>query len=288
MKKELFLHIGFGKTGTTSIQSFLNSERINLIDAGILYPEAGQINSGHHLLASLGEHEILEKTVNEYRKIVDEIKASPCQKIIISSENLCFMSEKYVAQIFSLFSEFQTKIIFYVRPQSELIESTYLEWVKAGKKYTRTLAEFFKLHSGGFNFIKRLDPWRRAFGEENIILRCYGENAQHIDSRYDILNVLQVPDKIMELVKNHNNKVLNPSLSPEFCKLIFLIDEYDPDPDTRWEMIKEMLRIAAKLDSKKTNRLMTDGLKAEIDAHYRNSNIELQTIFGKNCFKMEQ
>ena len=46
--KELFLHIGTQKTGTTSIQSFLKLNRIELEKKNIYTPKSIDIGNGHH------------------------------------------------------------------------------------------------------------------------------------------------------------------------------------------------------------------------------------------------
>lgn len=280
MKKILYLHIGFGKTGTTSIQNHLNLQRENLSNSGILYPSVGQQNSGHHLLAVLGTDEIQEATLSEYNKLLSEINSSKCPKTILSSENFCFMSKQYVAHIADLFSHLETKIIFYARPQTELIESTYLEWIKTGKKYTRTIDEFFKTHSHGFNFIERLEPWRLAFGENNIILRHYSSHTKKQDSRVDILETIQAPEY---LIKNLNKEIYqgsNPSLSPDLIELIYKIDKLQPQASLRREIITEILSLTTRIDFKKPQKLTSDSLKREISQFYKNSNDELIRKYG--------
>lgn len=275
MKKTLYLHIGFGKTGTTSIQNHLNSQRESLSNSGILYPLAGQLNSGHHLLAVLGNNEIQEATLSEYRKLLIEINSSTCQKIILSSENYCFMSKHYVAHIKDIFSSLETKIIFYARPQTELIESTYLEWIKTGKKYTRTIDEFFKAHSHGFDFIERLEPWRLAFGEENIILRRYSSHTKSCDSRADILQTIQAPEHLIKNISKTVSQDSNPSLSPDLIELIYKIDKLQPQASLRWEIITEILNLTARLDFKKPQQLTSESLSREIAEFYKKSNDEL-------------
>jgi hypothetical protein len=48
MKKEIFIHIGDAKTGTSSIQNYLSYNRLELKKKGILYSKTG-------LLSEIGE-----------------------------------------------------------------------------------------------------------------------------------------------------------------------------------------------------------------------------------------
>ena len=52
----VYLHIGFGKTGTTSIQDYLFFNR-EIRKSDFIYPEIGLRGSGHHNLATLGKDE---------------------------------------------------------------------------------------------------------------------------------------------------------------------------------------------------------------------------------------
>ncbi len=280
MERIIFLHIGFGKTGTTSIQHHLNTQRHVLSKYGILYPLAGQQNSGHHLLAKLGSNEIQDAVLEEYNKLLLEISSSDCQKIVLSSENYCFMSGQYVAHLREIFSEFEVKVIFYARPQVELIESTYLEWVKTGKKYTRTVDEFFRLHSHGFNFIERLEPWRNSFGAKNIMLRHYSSRIKNCDSRTDILEAIQAPENLVLEISTEGARNLNLSISPDVTELVYKIDQLQPEKKQRVEIINEILALTAKLDVSKRGSLMSEALAKEITEFYKSSNDELIAKYG--------
>lgn len=271
----MYLHIGFGKTGTTSIQHCLNDHREALSRCGILYPLAGQQNSGHHLLAILGSDIVQGEALEEYRKLLLEIKSSKCRKIVLSSENYCFMSGQYVESLKDIFLGFKVKVIFYARPQAELIESTYLEWIKTGKKYTRTVDEFFRCHAHGFNFIERLEPWRISFGEENIMLRHYSSASRDYDSRADFFEAIQAPENLKCEISNSGSKALNLSISPDFAGLICKIDNLQPEKKLRLEIINEILLLTTKLDVKKRDPLMSEALVKEITEFYGDSNREL-------------
>lgn len=94
--KEIILHFGLHKTGTTHIQKQLFHNRSTLLKAGILFPETGfgydrgQVPvrgeglSGHmNLMFGILREE--PDTINELER---EISESECEKVIISVENL--------------------------------------------------------------------------------------------------------------------------------------------------------------------------------------------------------
>jgi hypothetical protein len=281
VKKNIYIHVGFGKTGTTTIQNFFSRERQALIKEGILYPRAGQLNSGHHLLALLDYEAIPNKAAEEYNKVLKEIHASSCDKIVISSENFCFMKNQYVAQIHEIFNEFETTIIFYYRPQPELIESTYMEWIKTNKKYTKTIDQFFKIHVNSFDFNIRIAPWSNSFGDTRIVVRPYKFNAdERWDSQIDFLQTIQASPNILSHATPKESNRFNPSLSPAFCKLIFLVDDLAPDPQIRQKMISQMVELSTLMSNDKTPTLLSPKLKDKIEKYYKKSNKLLFKKYG--------
>src|SRR5215472_13958718 len=88
-KRICYIHVGPHKTGTTSIQWFLQENRTELLKHGYFVPESETKRGAHHALAEglagleLGEHR--EPLVaNSIRAIAD----TPSEVIIISSEAL--------------------------------------------------------------------------------------------------------------------------------------------------------------------------------------------------------
>ncbi len=153
MKKTIYIHVGFGKTGTSAIQKVFFQNREQLKSIGCLYPITGEIFTAHYNLSVLGEEEMDTKTINLYEKLLVEIKNSNCNIIVLSSEQFIFLKELYVKQISEFLKDFDVKIIFYIREQIKLIESTYLQWLKAGSKpFYKNIYEFYSQHKDSFNF----------------------------------------------------------------------------------------------------------------------------------------
>lgn len=86
--KKLILHIGRGKTGTSSLQRYLTQQRSDLAKMGICYPESGiEGRLAHHEIARLCQHSTVDFTnqlVRLRRKFENE--AAPYDRIIVSSE----------------------------------------------------------------------------------------------------------------------------------------------------------------------------------------------------------
>lgn len=226
--KKLYIHIGFGKTGTTSIQSLMSKRQSELLEHGVLYPSVGQ-DGGHHLLAPIGLQNISGDLTDIYTELLKEIDDASVSTIVISSENFAFAQPSFIEDLKKKFQKYSIKIVFYVRDQVPLIESTYLEWQKVGNKYDENIRLFFLEHKLSFDFMIRIDPWAQNFGSENIIARFYDRKLINQNVCVDFFNVIGISGGIVE------DKIVeeNPSLRPEFSELVRLIDKIGPSKTER-------------------------------------------------------
>ena len=79
--KNVFIHIGLGKTGTSSIQKLLIENCELLSTQGILVPKTGmKYGKAHHDLAVLGDEKMSHKTLDAFKLLIAEIEHSNAQK----------------------------------------------------------------------------------------------------------------------------------------------------------------------------------------------------------------
>ena len=131
--KKVFLHIGYPKTGTSSIQFALNQNVEALIDIGVCYPHTGKIswNGAHHLLTnSINELADFDKPgVRQlFVQLRAEIERSPCGLVILSSEDFVrlFMHVSGALGRFSeWFSNYDYRFVCFLRNTSSFLESMY-------------------------------------------------------------------------------------------------------------------------------------------------------------------
>lgn len=267
MKKTIYLHIGFGKTGTTAIQYFFDKRRGQLLEQDFLYPQTGIQIGGHHLLAPLGVERISGHVKTLYLNLLQEIEKSTANKIFISSENFIFSTPSFIEDLKQELSPFDVKIIFYVRRQELLIESIFLQWQKVGDDYLGGIEKFFRTHKGSFDFYRKITPWAACFGEDSIIARLYERNLIGDDICCDIVNLLNLHPLSAEKGGREN-----ASLRPEFATLIGLIDAAGVQKEDRIKIVGELLSLSEKFGSMKKETLLSYELKQEIAAYYRESN----------------
>lgn len=194
----LFIHIGIGKTGTTAIQDFFFSHRVVLGKAGLTYPEAGLRGTGHHALAELGATQLSQTIESNFFLIAEQLQNNQECSILISSENFCFMNPSYIHQMAEIFKEQHVKILFYVRTQVRLVESTYLQFQKFGHDYKGNIGSFFLQNRTAWDFNIRIAPWVNSFGEQAIMPRLFDKRIIGKDVRADFLSLLGIRGLIEE------------------------------------------------------------------------------------------
>ena len=201
--KTLYLHVGFHKTGTSSIQAFLHNQRRQLLSLNVLYPITGLAGNAHGDLAnSLKINYDLRKKQDLFANFNKELDEFQGDRIIISSE--CFMESINPETIYDHFRKenLEIKIIMYVRPQPAWAESLFNEIVKdSSRRYSGSILNMREIRRGDLNYYGLIDRWAKAFGDMNIIIRPF-EREQLVKGLYhdflciidaDLINKIQLP-----------------------------------------------------------------------------------------------
>ena len=134
-----YVHVGPHKTGTTSIQWFLQENRAELLQHGYFVPESETKRGAHHALAEglagldVGEHR--EPLV---ARSIAAIAETPAEAIIISSEALegLLRNRQNTQAFFNRVRELnlEPKLILFPRNQPQWINSSYADMVKTFRR----------------------------------------------------------------------------------------------------------------------------------------------------------
>jgi hypothetical protein len=213
MKKRVYIHIGYFKTGTTAVQKYFGKYCTELTRLGILYPISGRsgIPAAHHDLALSIIREagmilpLWFKIRNDVMKTLPkalwtslacEIGRAKQEKVLISSEEFVRFggSEKtreYITRIRDYLSGNDVTIICYLRRQDDYYESFYNTTVKEFEQKTihECMSVYEKIH---FDYLAALDPWEEVFGRENMIVRLYDREELLRGIVPDILDVMDI------------------------------------------------------------------------------------------------
>lgn len=291
-EKKLYLHIGFGKTGTTSIQDGLYKNREILKEGGVLYPTSGLRGTGHHNLAILGKDNLSQEVKERYDKLISEIECQNCNRIFISSEFFVWLKKDYIEFIKQKLSKYDVKLILYVRSQVDLLVSAFLQWQKVGDNYQGSIEKFFSINANGFDYMRRISPFVEVFGEESIMARVYDRRIVGEDVRLDILKFTGI-DIDVDMPETFSNI----SLLPEYSSLLSLIDNSEVSGEDRKRIIAKLLELSVKFKALSTESLVSDSLKHKIIEKYLSSNEQFArkflddsqvNIFLDNGLKNEQ
>lgn len=192
MVKNIYLHIGRGKTGTTAIQSFLSLNREALLAHGVHYVVADSASwgRGHHsfaksfidrppsYLATLADPDGARAAVRQ------ELLQVQAETVLLSSENLTMANVEKLARFWKdLFGSATVRIIFFARSQDELAESEYNQTVKAALTQ-KTFEQFIATELEEMDFAELLAPWARHFGKDQIFARVFNAAGNEVISEF--------------------------------------------------------------------------------------------------------
>jgi Sulfotransferase domain len=194
-----FIHIGFHKTGSTSIQAFLQAHAQTLASSGLAFYQGAHFLDNHvelHVASMRPERDsgfknrsgiLVDKAYRDRAKSsVDEfLSGSPAERIVFSSEGLSLLRFRDEVQVLrQLISVRHVKVIAYLRNPTDYIRS----YANQIRKDPKTLPRHIDQDSFAYtepdtwllDYEKRLMPFRDVFGSENVIAIDYDEQM----SRY--------------------------------------------------------------------------------------------------------
>jgi hypothetical protein len=182
-RKQVILHIGAPKTGTTSLQTFFSRNRDRLLsECHLWYP-----------LYAHDRHAILGKpTTGNGASIARLFNRAKCppedwesarkeylqslelhEKLLYSSENFFGLPEERWPRVREFFGDsVSVVIVVYVRPQVAHLFSAYGQAVR-NSGFHASYSKFIEDKKGLFLFHMRSRMLRRIFGERNVIIRPF-------------------------------------------------------------------------------------------------------------------
>lgn len=197
--ERLILHIGTYKTGTSSVQRFLDERRSELQAAGICYPQVGTGRSGtapgHHdvaLVAGEGKGAVGPALQRLATEMLEEFAASGCRTLILSAED--FSGVYYPGAVLTAFPAKSVEIYVSLRPQHEILSPLYYTAVAmrigtlSPQEYLdKTLAPFL-------DYYAMLSRWRSVAAQAKFHVRRFERGAPaRDDSIADFVRVLALP-----------------------------------------------------------------------------------------------
>ncbi|MBV8434477.1 MAG: hypothetical protein JO029_09395 [Candidatus Eremiobacteraeota bacterium] len=214
-ERPCLLHVGTHKTGTTSIQVFLQENAPAFAAAGVRIAQTGRfklVSTTGAVGATPGNHELAWDLVADetakLAELVQELRECGSRSAIVSSEDFSLLYAR-PAMLETLAEHvrdigYVPKIAVYLRAQAAYAESMYVERIKHGHvkpiaAYVRTILEEGRYLPEGtrqdiaFSYVRLIEPFERVFGPANLFVRAYAPKEQ-TDIFRDFLEVLSTVD----------------------------------------------------------------------------------------------
>lgn len=196
------LHIGSGKTGTSSIQHLLDRNRQRLLELGVLYPRtpgaARHVRFGLHLLP---DEQLV--AMRQYRRsgfdtpaqfradvasqLLTEVATSGSPGVLLSDEALYGLPVAALERLrrFTDRHAGRVRVVCYLRRQDDHLVSRYQQVVKIGE--TRRLAERTRQtdFSQTYDYHARLLAWDRVVEPDSTVVRPFEPHAFVAGSLYE-------------------------------------------------------------------------------------------------------
>ncbi|MDH3741784.1 MAG: hypothetical protein OER56_09315, partial [Hyphomicrobiales bacterium] len=186
---DCYLHIGTGKTGTTTIQRFLAHNRQALRKHGVLVPQVpGRTRHNGLYLYALNDDRAVTKTGAQRLKragpdqfridfatsLAAEIAKAGAGKVVLSDEGLAALRPAEIARLKALLEPLFANIhvVIYLRRQDEHVVSRYLQTLARGN--TATLEEHTAMDlSHTYDYHAKLSQWAKHFQPASLRPRLF-------------------------------------------------------------------------------------------------------------------
>lgn len=181
--KELYLHIGSPKTGSTTTQIFFKKNYNHLLAQEVLYPlnskclyQNSHINFGNPYKRAVWADVEQFKPDDIKNALHEEINNTNAQKVILSAEQLFTARPSSIERIKRDFSEFHIHIIVFLRRQDLWLESGYNQSLKR-KNSPIGIDEYTQNRMSEINYLDILNNWENVFGIDNISVIPFEKSA---------------------------------------------------------------------------------------------------------------
>lgn len=264
---DLVLHMGSGKTGTSSIQRFLHENRARLAELGHLYP----LTPGRTRHVKLGlfikPDDVLAKTPawrrqgfaspDDFRagfhsRLLAEFGESGLSHVVMSDEALYGASDEALARLRTLTDEIASslRLVVYLRRQDDHMVSRYQQDVQLfqTRKLTTWLRELN--HPWIYDYDAKLRTWQRILEPTEIVVRRF-ERERFVGGSLlqDFLEAagIDVSADELEQVPSVNDSL--DAESVEFLRLLNLLRRANDDAAALLDDKRPLVRRLAKASS---------------------------------------
>jgi len=227
-REQCIIHIGMHKTGSSSIQHYLNTRQHENFSYFDLHRENHSIPiyslfsekpETYHIHRREGrtKEEVLNYNEKVRTLFMEHLtKNNKHETFVISGEDISVLPKPSVEKLRDFFSCYfkQIKIIAYVRSPGSFISSGFQEHIKAGMSK-------FDVNLSQPSYRRRFENFDLLFGRENVELIYY--DPEHMPNN-DIVSDFLIRLGLAESIDTYTR--VNESLSLEATSLLFVFNQY--------------------------------------------------------------
>jgi hypothetical protein len=203
---KIFLHIGDGRTGTTTLQSLITKNREKIRAFGIDYPTIGFLGSG----AGTAQHALAFSLMNEWPKFAESARVSRDviwgalgqymqeadlgeANMLLSSEGFCTLDDEGISFIREFFASHEVVPVFGYRDAESWRASMREHRIKRGQHVPEPSGQARDLGA------EKIARWSKVFDLEVI---PYSSTCSQ-----DVLAFLGIDESELEAVERQNSQL---------------------------------------------------------------------------------
>jgi hypothetical protein len=129
------VHIGFDKTGTTSLQGAFHRDRDRLRALGVIYPgsERYHKSAGVAVTEARGNTGDRPVSMRDWEDLVADVAAAPAEaRVFVSSEWLCRATDEQARRVVTELGGPRVHVVATIRPLAKILPSAWQQYVKDG------------------------------------------------------------------------------------------------------------------------------------------------------------
>lgn len=180
-RPQLIIHLGATKTGSTALQHLLEDNRPALLRDGIWYPEVGLFWQAERPHKQAGHSRFMAEAARNgqdlRQHLLQGLALMPgrIHTIVLSSE--AFFLNSHSAALATHFSDFDVRMVVYLRRQDEWANSQYAEFVAGGAVNSTSLrlGRWLETPSAQacLDYDKLIRSWEQLLPQQSIYVRRY-------------------------------------------------------------------------------------------------------------------
>ena len=228
--RQLWLHIGTPKTGSTAIQRYARARGPYLASKSIDFLTRGRRGSYNDLAVQLrgGKIEAAQKVCDGIRQMITN---SPAETLVLTSEMFFGVDPAQLREMLTLDEAFDIRIVAYFRRQDRYLESAYKQKMKTGKVRPGFQNYVTKFGTKGGEYRRIIGGWDDAWPDAEFMFRRFDPKAfPKGDVVYDFMALFGLD--LDADAKPPADEPANPTPSIDLLDLMQLVSAM-PDIDAR-------------------------------------------------------